>query len=124
MENNPCLECGACCAFFRASFYWAECDDATPGGVPESMTEKLSDFRRVMKGTNRPNPRCMALNGIIGRKVFCGIHPRRASVCRDFAASWIDGRHNADCDRARAHWGLGPLSPDAWLGPGDVPKVA
>ena len=31
---HPCLSCGACCAHFRASFYWAEADDQTPGGVP------------------------------------------------------------------------------------------
>ncbi|EMK5322830.1 YkgJ family cysteine cluster protein, partial [Escherichia coli] len=25
MSNlNPCMTCGACCAFFRVSFYWAE----------------------------------------------------------------------------------------------------
>ncbi|HGC1012017.1 TPA: YkgJ family cysteine cluster protein, partial [Escherichia coli] len=24
MSNpNPCITCGACCAFFRVSFYWA-----------------------------------------------------------------------------------------------------
>jgi len=21
---NPCIDCGACCALFRASFYWAD----------------------------------------------------------------------------------------------------
>ncbi|WP_142908916.1 CxxCxxCC domain-containing protein, partial [Klebsiella pneumoniae] len=27
MSNlNPCMTCGACCAFFRVSFYWAEAD--------------------------------------------------------------------------------------------------
>ncbi|ELS8655369.1 YkgJ family cysteine cluster protein, partial [Escherichia coli] len=25
---NPCMTCDAYCAFFRASFYWAEADDA------------------------------------------------------------------------------------------------
>ncbi|MDX1269447.1 MAG: YkgJ family cysteine cluster protein, partial [Oceanisphaera sp.] len=23
-SGNPCLTCGACCAFFRVSFYWGE----------------------------------------------------------------------------------------------------
>ncbi|MLR39642.1 YkgJ family cysteine cluster protein, partial [Salmonella enterica subsp. enterica] len=23
---NPCMTCGACCAYFRVSFYWAEGD--------------------------------------------------------------------------------------------------
>ncbi|HCB0868544.1 TPA: YkgJ family cysteine cluster protein, partial [Klebsiella pneumoniae] len=22
-EINPCMTCGACCAYFRVSFYWA-----------------------------------------------------------------------------------------------------
>jgi hypothetical protein len=32
MSDNPCVSCGACCAHFRVSFYWAEADDA-PGGI-------------------------------------------------------------------------------------------
>ena len=28
---NPCLSCGACCAFYRASFYWSEAAGVTPG---------------------------------------------------------------------------------------------
>ncbi len=27
--ENPCINCGACCAYFRVSFYWAE---STEGG--------------------------------------------------------------------------------------------
>ncbi|MBR7358785.1 YkgJ family cysteine cluster protein, partial [Klebsiella pneumoniae] len=23
-DINPCMTCGACCAYFRVSFYWAE----------------------------------------------------------------------------------------------------
>ena len=23
---NPCITCGACCAYFRASFYWTEAE--------------------------------------------------------------------------------------------------
>ncbi|ENO4720751.1 YkgJ family cysteine cluster protein, partial [Escherichia coli] len=42
MSNpNPCMTCGACCAFFRVSFYWAEADDAG-GNVPVSLTEQIS----------------------------------------------------------------------------------
>ncbi|EER5964904.1 YkgJ family cysteine cluster protein, partial [Escherichia coli] len=42
MNNpNPCMTCGACCAFFRVSFYWAEADDAG-GKVPVSLTEQIS----------------------------------------------------------------------------------
>jgi Fe-S-cluster containining protein len=112
IKPNPCLLCGACCAYFRASFYWAECDDETKEGVPVDMTEDLTQFRRVMKGTNQKNPRCIALIGTIGEKVFCSIHERRSSVCRAFDASWVNGEPNERCDKARAAWGLPPLAPE------------
>jgi Fe-S-cluster containining protein len=44
-KPHPCLTCGACCAYFRASFYWAEADDETPGWVPVEMTRKLNEHR-------------------------------------------------------------------------------
>ncbi|MDH4321784.1 MAG: YkgJ family cysteine cluster protein [Desulfobulbaceae bacterium] len=122
--HNPCLLCGACCAYFRASFYWAETDDVTPGGVPVMLTEELQPWRRVMLGTNQPQPRCIALQGTIGSDVRCTIHPRRASVCRDFPASWEVGVHNERCDRARAAWGLAPLTPNSWDSPRNFPKAA
>jgi len=111
---NPCLTCGACCAFYRASFYWAEADDATPGGVPAELTTKLDDFRRMMIGTSGSTPRCIALEGEIGKEVRCTIYENRSSVCRNFPASWADGKPNERCDKARAVWGLSPLEPDSW----------
>lgn len=123
-NHNPCITCGACCAFFRASFYWGESDLAVSNGVPSSMTVSISDFRLVMKGTRGSNPRCIALMGIIGKKVHCSIYDRRSTVCRDFMPSWQDGKPNEGCDRARRKWGLSPLQPDAWHSPGDFPKAA
>lgn len=121
---NMCLSCGACCAYFRASFYWAEGNDVTPGGVPVHLTEKLNDFRRVMIGTNRVQPRCIALGGTIGQEVSCRVYDQRASVCREFEASWINGVHNERCDRARAAWNLQPLTPGSWHIPGNFPLAA
>jgi hypothetical protein len=121
---NPCLDCGACCAFFRASFYWTESDLATPGGVPAELTEKLNDFRLVMLGSNGPAPRCIALQGGIGEKVSCAIYERRASVCRDFQPAWLNGEPNERCDRARSRWGLAPLTPETWHLPDDCPQAA
>ncbi|MBU0485513.1 MAG: YkgJ family cysteine cluster protein [Proteobacteria bacterium] len=123
-EINVCLTCGACCASFRASFYWAEANDVTEGGVPVHLTEKLNDFRRVMIGTNQPKPRCIGLSGNIGHEVKCVIHSQRASICRDFDASWLNGVHNPRCDQARAVWGIHPLRPEDWLRPGHFPKAA
>lgn len=113
---HPCLRCGACCAYFRASFYWAEADDTTAGGVPVAMTRKLNDHRRSMIGMDGEHPRCIALKGEIGKQVYCSIYENRASVCRAFEPSWENGRHNERCDRARSAWGLDPLTPQDWQG--------
>jgi len=110
-SDNPCLSCGACCAHYRVSFYWAEADDVTPGGVPAELTEKLGGVRLVMKGTNRSDPRCAALTGELGRRVDCAIYPERPQACRDLHASWSDGRVDEKCDKARMTLGLAPLAP-------------
>jgi Fe-S-cluster containining protein len=120
---NPCLTCGACCAFFLASFYWAETTVGSPDGVPEQLTEKLNDFRVQMKGTRGKKPRCIALTGEIGRSVACSIYAQRASVCRDFPPSLLDGVVNERCDKARLAHGLKPLTPTDW-GLEDFPKAA
>jgi len=112
--NNPCLLCGACCAFYRASFYWAEADDAPGGRVPAAMTVQVSTMLRAMRGTDNNRPRCCALEGEIGQAVSCKIYPLRASPCREFAPSWENRIHNPQCDKARLAWGLPPLSPDDW----------
>ncbi|EFL0022701.1 YkgJ family cysteine cluster protein [Escherichia coli] len=90
MSNlNPCMTCGACCAFFRVSFYWAEADDAG--------------------GTNQKNPRCIALAGTPGKNACCTIYKNRSSTCREFAMSGENGVVNEACNRARAKYGLTPL---------------
>ncbi|MFH8134660.1 YkgJ family cysteine cluster protein [Pantoea osteomyelitidis] len=105
---NPCMTCGACCAHFRVSFYWAEADDGG-GAVPASLTEPLNLFLRAMRGTNSLAPRCVALQGEIGGCVSCGIYAERPSPCREFNMSGEDGIANDACDRARARYGLPPL---------------
>lgn len=125
-ENNlnPCLKCGACCAFYRASFYWAECDDATPGGVPAILTSSFGPFRRIMNGTNGGSPRCVALLGTVSSEVRCTIYPNRASVCRDFNPSWLHDEPNPRCDKARIAWNLEPLRPGWSSRPGREPLAA
>ena len=106
---NPCLTCGACCAFYRTSFYWTEAAPEAGGTVPPELTDKLNEHLVCMKGTWSEMPRCTALEGAIGERVACSIYPLRASVCRDFSFAWEDGLPNERCDRARAGWGLPPL---------------
>lgn len=111
--SNPCLSCGACCAFFRASFHWLETSAAAGGATPAELTVQVSQHLVAMRGTDRNPPRCIALEGSIGSSVRCSIYELRASPCRDFQASWVDGQHNERCDRARAAHGLLPLPPPA-----------
>ncbi|HEX5787322.1 MAG TPA: YkgJ family cysteine cluster protein [Woeseiaceae bacterium] len=110
-ESNPCLSCGACCAYFRASFHWLETTAAAGGSVPAELTVPVTPHLVAMRGSDRKPPRCVALEGTIGAAVRCSIYERRASPCRDFKASWADGSHNERCDRARAAHGLPPLLP-------------
>jgi Fe-S-cluster containining protein len=88
------------------------------------MTEKLNDFRLVLKGTSGTNPRCIALNGVIGRRVACSIYARRASVCREFEPAWQNGVANPACDKARKAWGLALLNLEAWIDHRNFPKAA
>lgn len=107
---NPCMQCGACCGYFRVSFYWAEADDGG-GTVPTELTEPLTPFLRCMRGTNGKTPRCCALAGDIGHSVSCRIYANRPTPCREFARSGESGLINEACDRARARYGLPPLPP-------------
>ncbi len=108
---NSCLQCGACCGFFRVSFYWAEADDG--GGLtPATLTEPITPFIRCMHGTNsKSHCRCCALEGDIGQAVRCNIYEQRPSPCREFLRSGEHGEENSACNRARAHYGLPPLLP-------------
>ncbi|WP_099141728.1 YkgJ family cysteine cluster protein [Xenorhabdus kozodoii] len=108
LQDNPCISCGACCAYFRVSFYWAETEDGG-GTVPVAMTEKLNNFMCCMKGTNEPHPRCINLCGEIGQSVSCSIYDKRPSPCREFPQAWETSDYNESCDRARAAYGLPPL---------------
>ncbi len=113
--GNPCLRCGACCAHFRVSFYWAEADSSHGGTVPPDLAEDLTPVLSCMKGTNQVHPRCAALIGEIGRGVRCTIYEGRPSPCREFDVEWtgealrFTQEDLARCTQARAVWGLPPL---------------
>jgi len=114
---NPCLGCGACCATFRVSFYWTETESFLGGTVPAELTEKLNPSCVVMRGTNHPCPRCIALAGEIGVNALCRIYPQRASVCRDVQPAWLNDQPSHQCDKGRARHGLPPLQPGWWIAP-------
>jgi Fe-S-cluster containining protein len=110
--KNPCVQCGACCAFFRVSFYWEETTASDPGGVPTETTEELSEFLQCMQGTNQPHPRCKMLNGKFGEEVACAISARRSSTCREFGLHLENGELRIDsegllrCNEGRQAWNL------------------
>jgi Fe-S-cluster containining protein len=110
IESNLCLSCGACCAHYRASFYWIEAEPALGGTVPAELSVRLNAHELCMKGTEGSHPRCVALQGEIGVRVRCDIYEKRSSTCRNFEMAWEDGQPNERCDRARLAWGLIPLS--------------
>lgn len=104
-EVFDCQRCGACCAFFRVSFYWAEADDAPSGTVPVHLTVPIGSVHRCMAGTQTRPVRCVALDGEIGRGVACAIYAQRASTCREVTPG------DAQCLKARAHHGLPTATP-------------
>lgn len=95
-----CQSCGACCAFYRVSFYWTEADDAPGGTVPVGLTEQVNAHRRCMQGTASRQPRCVALQGVVGQSVSCGIYAQRSSTCKEVMPG------DAQCLKARAGLGL------------------
>ncbi len=110
-HESPCLSCGACCAHFRVSFYWGECQ-STGGTVPDELTLQISSHHACMKGTQSNPPRCVALVGEVGTRVSCSIYENRSSTCREFDILNEDGSANEACTRARALHGLPPVSFD------------
>lgn len=114
---HPCLRCGACCAHFRVAFHWSEAEALLGGKVPPELTEKLDHHRVAMRGTNTSQPRCTALQGVVGEAAYCGIYPQRPSVCREMQPSWEFGAISAQCDKARLAHGLLVLRPEDWLNP-------
>ena len=116
MADHPCLSCGACCAYFRVSFYWREAEKTdTPHAVPLELTVDYTDNYRSMRGTTEKHwVRCVALEGKVGTRVACEIYGSRPSPCRAFGASFEDGQPNPRCDEARAKYGMPPLKRKDW----------
>ncbi len=91
------------------SFYWGEANDAPGGWVPVAVTEQLNRHLRCMRGTNCAAPRCDQLEGDIPG-ALCRIYPQRPGTCRDMQPYLADGSVNPQCTRARANYGLTPVT--------------
>ncbi len=92
--HSDCRRCGACCAAFRVSFYWAEADAFA---IPDALVEQIGPWYACMAGSNASTatPRCHALAGEIGKAVVCTLYARRPSPCRELEPG------DAQCARAR-----------------------
>lgn len=112
---HPCVKCGACCATYRVLFDRSEIQ-ADSLNVPKELTEKIDENTLAILGTNMVRPRCIALQGHIGKSVECTIYARRPSCCREFVPSYENNLKNTRCDEARKGKGLKPLEPKDYLG--------
>lgn len=101
--SQHCIECGACCASFRVSFYWGEATAHEHGTVPLELTTPISPHHVCMKGTEQKPVSCIALEGEVGHKVSCNIYALRSSTCRTFEAG------SEECAKARQIHGLPAL---------------
>jgi len=115
--SHPCLRCGACCAHFRVAFHWSEAEAFMGGTVPPELTERIDPHRVAMRGTQARQPHCVALQGTVGTAASCSIYAQRPSVCREVIPAWEFGAPSAQCDKARAAYGLAPLTPEDWIDP-------
>lgn len=104
VDNNPCLDCGACCKSFRVSFYWAE---APERGLADEWTEQVTAHVACMKGTNASHPYCIALGRGDAGPMACGVYPRRPQACRDVQIG------DEKCRRARELHSLRAITPAA-----------
>ena len=111
-QSSICQQCGACCAYFRVSFYWAE---ARERGLPDSLIERVNAHVACMAGTGGPAPRCAALHGEIGKAVACGVYSLRPAPCRELEPG------DEKCNKARARYGLEPLIGVAGTAPDTLP---
>lgn len=98
VNEQSCVTCGACCAYFRVSFYWAEGES-----MPADVLEELTPVYSCMKGTNQKNPRCVMLSGEIGQQVSCIMYEQRSSSCKEVMPA------DEQCNKARTAHGLIPL---------------
>lgn len=110
-EDNPCLNCGVCCNYFRISFYFGELDTQPLGFVPNELTSKVNDFYACMKGSETGG-RCIALQGTPGNgDIKCAIYHNRPTPCREFPVWLDDGSPNPKCNELRAKAGIPAIKP-------------
>jgi Fe-S-cluster containining protein len=105
MTASPCAACSVCCTAYRVIFSPEETDAYPSGTVPVELTEQLSPYHVVMKGTNQVSGRCIALKGELCKDAYCSIHPIKPKPCRSYE---VGGKR---CNEVRKKFGLPPVEP-------------
>ncbi len=98
----PCMECGACCAYFKVEF-----DRVENPQVPWSKINIKSGIAS-MKGVEEFKGRCESLNGEVGKICSCSIYAARPDICEKFPVWLPNGKQNPKCKAARKYHGLKP----------------
>ena len=108
-NKNYCLDCGACCTYFKVLIPKEESNEFN-GNVPKEYLEKYDKNRMNLIGRNNFNNKtyCKALEGSVGINVKCNIYENRPNVCKEFQAVSSDGIQNIRCMKARKSAGLDP----------------
>lgn len=114
VDIDPCVSCGACCAALRVSFHRSQLQ-SEGGCVPDALADEETSSTFRMRGTDRAQPRCVALVGKIGEMVHCGIYSERPDPCREFSPHGLFGVSNVECSRVRQRHGLSALRAPAKL---------
>lgn len=97
----PCMDCGACCSYFRVDFK-RENNPQVPAAVIFLKKNGIAS----MKGAEIFKGRCESLEGKIGEKCSCKIYANRPDVCNLFPVWLPNGLQNPKCIAARKHFGL------------------
>ncbi len=71
--------------------------------MPADYVEPLTAVYSCMQGTNQKQPRCIALDGVVGQQVSCTMYEQRSSSCKEVQAG------DAQCAKARQAHNLIPL---------------
>ncbi|WP_407177178.1 YkgJ family cysteine cluster protein [Bradyrhizobium sp. STM 3562] len=95
--DNPCVTCGACCAYSENWPRFSTEDDAALELIPKQLVNARGS------GMACENDRCAALTGRIGVATSCAIYAIRPDVCR----TCMPG--DAECTMARRKFGLPAL---------------
>lgn len=96
----PCIECGACCAYFKVGFKRANNQQVPWQTIKIVRGESFMEGAEIFKG------RCNQLTGDIGKHCLCSIYENRPDVCDLFSVWLPNGKQNPRCIKAREFHGL------------------